>query len=73
MEILIDGEIACNPKVIVNKFNDFFINIGPTLAERTKPPKNNESVQWGNKYAHGLVVLNKINMDRTSHLWWEIL
>ena len=36
--ILIEGEIACNLKVIANKFNDFFINIGPTLTERTQPP-----------------------------------
>ena len=57
-EILIKSEIACNPKVIANKFNYFFINISPTLAERTQPPKNNKSFQWGSKYARGLVVLN---------------
>ena len=39
-EILIEGEIACNFKVIANKFYDFFINIGPIQAERTQPPKN---------------------------------
>ena len=32
----------------------------------------NKSFQWGSKYAQGLVVLNKINMDGTAHLWWGI-
>ena len=30
-------------------------------------------IQWGSKYARGLVVLNWINMDRIVHLWWRIL
>ena len=47
-EILIEGEIACNPKVIANKFNDFFINIGPTLAERTQPPRNKNYTMYLN-------------------------
>ena len=33
----------------------------------------NKSLQWGSKYARGLVVLNWINMDRIVHLWWRIL
>ena len=33
----------------------------------------NKSFRWGSKYARGLVVLNKINIDRTAHLWWGIL
>ena len=31
-QFLIKGKITQDPKIIANNFNDFFTNIGPTLA-----------------------------------------
>ena len=33
-EIFINGQIIKDTKQIANKFNDFFVNIGPDLAEK---------------------------------------
>ena len=38
-----DGQIASNKKGIANKFNEFFVNVGPKLAKQIKV-NNNKSV-----------------------------
>ena len=40
-QFLVNGVLTENPKTIADKFNDFFTNIGPTLA--SKIPKSNIS------------------------------
>ena len=33
-----DGAEIKDPKMIANRFNDFFTNIGPSLASKIPPP-----------------------------------
>ena len=40
-QFLVNGILTENPKIIANKFNDFFTNIGPTLASQI--PQTNTS------------------------------
>ncbi len=36
-----DGEnILCDKRVITNKFNQFYTNVGPNLSENIKIPRN---------------------------------
>ena len=42
-EIIIDKEIFRDNQVIANKFNNYFPNIGPTLAQKITPVKVNIS------------------------------
>ena len=37
-KVLIDEKIITNPKIIAEKFNNFFIDIGPKLAQKIEAP-----------------------------------
>ena len=39
-----NGETIINKKVVVNGFNDFFVNVGPNLAKYIKTPNTNLDV-----------------------------
>ena len=44
-----DGTITENKQVISDRFNDFFVNVGPTLAKAIPQVKNNPVSFMGNK------------------------
>ena len=39
--IIVDNIETYDKKIISEKFNNYFINVGPTLAERIPPSENN--------------------------------
>jgi hypothetical protein len=40
-DILINGKLENNPRLIADKFNDYFTNVGPDLAKKISPSGNN--------------------------------
>ena len=63
--VLNDGTITENKQVICDRFNDFFVNIGPTLAKAIPQVKNNPLSFMGNKIEQSIflepVAQNEIN------------
>ena len=60
-----DGTITENKQVISDRFNDFFVNVGPTLAKAIPQVKNNPVSFMGNKIEQSIflepVAQNEIN------------
>ena len=60
-----DGTITENEQVISDRFNDLFLNVGPTLAKAIPQVKNNPVSYMGNKIEQSIflepVAQNKIN------------
>jgi len=54
IDFLIDGEIVTDSKIIVNKFNEFYVNVGQKLAQDIPPAKNTPSEYLKGTYVNSL-------------------
>ena len=55
-----DGSVTTDPKVISNKFNDFFVNVGPSLADKIPHQDTPPEHYLRNRALYVFFILNQL-------------
>ena len=65
---LSDGSVTSNKLIISEKFNEFFINIGPTLAKKIPHQSRNHSFYLGDKIVN-TIFLSSITVEEIDEIF----
>ena len=63
--VVVNGKIISDDQNIANAFNDFFINIGPTLAEAIKKPENKSYTDYIKEKINSKFQFETVNAKKT--------
>ena len=60
----INGELTENPKLIADKFNEFFTNIGPSLAKKIPSDNRSPTICMRDRVLNSMVLENVISYEQ---------
>ena len=66
--LVVDGKVISDDEEIAEAFNDFFINIGPTLSNAIKVPQNKSYKDYIKEKIHATFNFETVNIDKVTKI-----